>query len=71
MNSEQTSNAPSWGFMSPDGYFQTISKLNTILLEYVCKTTDELHSLIEKYIITEEYEKCAVIRDEILRRAQY
>lgn len=70
MNPEQTNNVPEWGFLSPDGRFQTVANLNTASLEYASTATAELQLLIEQYIITEEYEKCAVIRDEIARRKQ-
>jgi hypothetical protein len=62
--------ANSWGFVSPDGNFQPITSLTTAGLEYVSKSLSELQALISKYIITEEYEKCAVIRDEISKRSQ-
>ena len=60
----------SWGFISPDGNFQPITALTAASLEYVSKTLPELQALISQYIITEEYEKCAVIRDEISKRLQ-
>lgn len=59
-----------WGFVSPDGNFQSITTLTTRGLEYVSKTMAELQALINQYIITEEYEKCAIIRDEISKRLQ-
>jgi len=62
--------ANSWGFVSPDGNFQPITSLTTAGLEYVSKSLSELQALISQYIITEEYEKCAVIRDEISKRLQ-
>ncbi|MCJ8208689.1 hypothetical protein MUY27_03150 [Mucilaginibacter sp. RS28] len=68
MNHEQTSSASSWGFLSSDGKFLPVSALTTKSLEYASKSIIELQQLIESYILTEEYEKCAVIRDEIIRR---
>jgi hypothetical protein len=62
--------ANSWGFVSPDGNFQPITSLTTAGLEYVSKSLSELQALIKQCIITEEYEKCAVIRDEISKRLQ-
>ena len=60
----------SWEFISPDGDFQPITALTTAGLEYVSKSLSELQALINQYIVTEEYEKCAVIRDEISKRLQ-
>lgn len=58
-----------WGFITPDG-FKPITTLTTNGFEYVSKTMSELQALINQYIITEEYEKCALIRDEISKRLQ-
>lgn len=70
MNQEQTSKGPVWGFVSPDGKFQSITSLTTINLEYASRSVEELQQMINEFIATEEYEKCAVIRDEITRRAR-
>jgi hypothetical protein len=57
------------GFYSPDGYFQPITALNTANLEFVSKTLYELEQMLDKNVQLEYYEKCALIRDEIIRRA--
>lgn len=57
------------GFYSPDGYFQPITALNTVSLEFVSKTLYELEQMLDENIRQECYEKCALIRDEIIRRA--
>ncbi len=57
------------GFYSPDGYFQPITALNTANLEFVSKTLYELEQMLDKNVELENYEKCALIRDEIIKRA--
>ncbi len=57
------------GFYSPDGYFQPITALNTANLEFVSKTLYELEQMLDENVQLEHYEKCALIRDEIIRRA--
>lgn len=61
---------PQWGFTSPDGYFQPIHALTTKNLEYSGSSMQELEELLNIYIQTEQYETCAIIRDEITRRIQ-
>ncbi|WP_342648661.1 hypothetical protein [Mucilaginibacter sp. CSA2-8R] len=57
------------GFYSPDGYFQPIAALSTANLEFVSKTLYDLEQMLDHNIHLEHYEKCALIRDEIIRRA--
>ena len=57
------------GFYSPDGYFEPITALNTVNLEFVSKTLYELEQMLDENIRLEYYEKCALIRDEIIKRA--
>jgi hypothetical protein len=57
------------GFYSPDGYFQPITALSTASLEFVSKTLYELEQMLDHNVQLEHYEKCALIRDEIIRRA--
>ena len=61
-------NGVTWGFVSPDGFFQPVSTLTTTSLEFVSKTRVELQALLQEHLALEHYEKCAVIRDEIARR---
>jgi hypothetical protein len=70
MNQDLPANSSSWGFISPDGNTQPIEALSLASLEYVSKTMAELQKLIKQHIVTEEYEKCALIRDEISKRLQ-
>jgi hypothetical protein len=70
MNQDLPTDSSSWGFISPDGNIQPIAALSVASLEYVSKTMAELQTLINRYIVTEEYEKCALIRDEIAKRLQ-
>jgi len=57
------------GFYSPDGYFQPVTALSTTSLEFVSKSLYELEQMLDKNIELENYEKCALIRDEIIKRA--
>jgi hypothetical protein len=57
------------GFYSPDGSFQPIHVLNTVSLEFASKSTYELEIMLDEHVQLERYEKCAQIRDEIIRRA--
>jgi hypothetical protein len=60
---EHNTNASSaLGFYSADGFFQNVQSLTTQSLEFVSKSLDENVHL-------ERYEKCAQIRDEIIKRA--
>ena len=68
MENNNATDLSQWGFMSSDGFFQTISSLTTQSLEYVCKSINELEAMLEEYVELEKYEKCAIIRDEINKR---
>lgn len=69
MNHEQQSSPSQWGFVSPDGKFLPVASLTSLNLEYASRSLAELNLLINDYSRAEAYEKCAVIRDEILRRS--
>jgi hypothetical protein len=58
------------GFTSSDGNFQSISLLTSQNLEFASKTLVELEILIKEYERSEKYEKCAIIRDELIRRKE-
>ena len=62
-------NKPGWGIFSPDGYFQPLGLLDSKSLEYAGKTIAELETLMQENIAKEQYEVCAIIRDELARRA--
>jgi hypothetical protein len=67
---EHNTNAASvLGFYSADGLFQNISSLNSTSLEFVSKSSYELELMLDENVILERYEKCAQIRDEIIKRA--
>jgi hypothetical protein len=57
------------GFYSPDGLFQPVHTLTTISLEFASKSTYDLELMLDDNVQLERYEKCAQIRDEIIRRA--
>jgi len=57
-----------WGLISPDGYFQPISSLSSVTLEYATKSLDQLKAMLIENVEIEAYEKCAIIRDEINKR---
>jgi hypothetical protein len=57
------------GFYSADGFFQPLTSLTTNSLEFVSKSRLELEAMLQENIAFERYEKCAVIRDELLKRA--
>lgn len=59
---------PTWDLISSEGYFQTISTLNSSTLEYACKSRAELYKILEEKARAEQYEICAIIRDEINKR---
>jgi len=59
----------SLGFYSADGNFQAVSSLTTSNLEFVSRSLYELEVMLDENVRMERYEKCAQIRDEIIRRA--
>ncbi|GAB2692208.1 hypothetical protein GCM10027037_14460 [Mucilaginibacter koreensis] len=61
-------NSSRFGFISADGYFQQISTLTTAGLEYVSKSRQELNLLLQENVEKENYEACAIIRDELIKR---
>ena len=67
---QQNTNTGRYGFISADGYFQQISTLTSASLEYVSKSRNELEVLLQENVQKENYETCAVIRDELIRRAR-
>jgi protein-arginine kinase activator protein McsA len=56
------------GFYSTDGFFHEMSSLSVSDLEYVSKSLIELECLLAENIALENYEKCAEIRDQIIKR---
>ncbi|WP_207426597.1 hypothetical protein [Pedobacter sp. SYSU D00535] len=56
------------GLISTDGHFQEISSLTVDSLFYVSKSKNELEQLLEEKVAVEEYEECAIIRDELIKR---
>ncbi|WP_158824857.1 hypothetical protein [Mucilaginibacter lacusdianchii] len=56
------------GFYSADGYFQNITTLTTNTLEFVSKSRLELEAMLQENVELERYEKCAIIRDELIKR---
>ena len=66
---EQNSNTTSpLGFYSADGHFQQITSLTSRNLEFVSKSRLELEDMLQQNVLLERYEKCALIRDELLKR---
>lgn len=65
---EQNNNAPALGFYSADGFFQQITSLSAHNLEFVSKSKLELENLLQQNLLLERYEKCALIRDELVKR---
>jgi hypothetical protein len=68
MESNSPNSAPEWGFFSSDGFFQPLRSLTTRGLEFVSRSTNELHLLLDENIARERYETCALIRDELQKR---
>ena len=64
-----TNAIPKLGFYSTDGFFQNVSSLNIASLEFVSKSNYELELMLDENLHFERYEKCAQIRDEIIKRA--
>jgi len=56
------------GFYSADGHFQQITSLTSRSLEFVSKSRLELEDMLQHNVLLERYEKCALIRDELLKR---
>lgn len=69
MNNSEPQKGSKLGFMTRDGFFQEIRTLNTTDLEYVSKSLEELKLMMDENLATENYEKCAAIRDELKKRA--
>ena len=65
---KQSNKATSLGFESTDGFFQQLTSLKTHNLEFVSKSRLELEDLLKQSVLSEHYEKCAAIRDELLKR---
>jgi len=57
-----------WGIFTPQGDFQAITNTSVTKIEYASKSTEELKELLKEKIGQEQYEQCALIRDEIARR---
>jgi len=70
MEQQNTNNASRYGFISSDGYFQQIGTLTVAGLEYVSKSRPELELLLHENVENENYEACAIIRDELIKRKQ-
>ncbi len=56
------------GLYSTDGFFQSLEHLTVASLEYISRSRAELTLLLEEKIALEEYEVCAIIRDELVKR---
>ncbi|WP_462265438.1 hypothetical protein [Mucilaginibacter sp.] len=65
---QQNTNSSRFGFISADGYFQQINTLTTANLWYVSKSRHELNLLLQENLMKENYEACADIRDELMKR---
>jgi protein-arginine kinase activator protein McsA len=57
-----------FGTFTPAGDFQAISNVQVTRIEYASKSTPELKELLQEKIEQEQYEQCALIRNEIARR---
>lgn len=66
---KQSNKASSLGFYSTDGFFQQLNSLTSHNLEFVSKSRLELEDLLKQNELLERYEKCAIIRDELLKRS--
>jgi protein-arginine kinase activator protein McsA len=64
-----TNGTSALGFYSTDGFFQQVHSLTTQNLEFVSKSLYELELILDENVYLERYEKCAQIRDEIIKRA--
>ena len=64
-----TNGTSALGFYSTDGFFQQVQSLTTQSLEFVSKSLYELELMLDENVYLERYEKCAQIRDEIIKRA--
>jgi hypothetical protein len=63
-----SSDAPGWGFFSPDGFFQPLASLTTRGLEFVSHSVAQLEEELLLNLQRERYETCALIRDELAKR---
>lgn len=61
-------NTPKTGLVSTDGFFQLLSTLNSKNMQYAGNSVTELRTLLREKENLEQYEQCAIIRDEILKR---
>jgi hypothetical protein len=61
--------ASALGFYSADGFFQQLGSLTSRNLEFVSKSRLQLEAMLKDNLACENYEKCAVIRDELIKRA--
>mgnify|MGYP002778201208 CR=1 FL=1 len=68
MNINPSSEAPEWGFFSPEGFFQPLSALTVRQLPFVCKSVSQLEEEMRQHLEREGYETCAIIRDELAKR---
>ncbi|RVU02423.1 hypothetical protein EOD41_00340 [Mucilaginibacter limnophilus] len=59
---------PNWGLYSHDGTVIPLSALTAASIEYVNYSITQLENMLQENIVTEQYEKCAGIRDELSRR---
>jgi len=62
-------NKQTLGLISRDGFFQPVSTLNVAGLEYASKSKAELREILEEKVKNEQYEDCALIRDELIKRS--
>ena len=56
------------GLFSSDGFFQGLDHLTVASLAYVSNSKEELELLLQEKLGLEEYEECALIRDELSKR---
>ena len=54
--------------LTQKGAQETIKALEIGAVDYISKTTEELHNLLDEAVTNEDYEKAAKIRDEISKR---
>jgi hypothetical protein len=68
MSASHHRNAPQWGFVSPEGFFQPIRSLSARGLEFVSRSIDSLEAELHENVQLERYEICALLRDELAKR---
>lgn len=68
MNANSSPESPEWGFFSPEGFFQPLHTLTVRQLPFVCKSISQLEEEMHHNLQCEEYETCALIRDELAKR---